>query len=76
LDLLAVLALLQGQLHLALTLLLVTTLPPLFLSLRQSRRDPRLTLQLWALHGVRLHLTGAALLLNPCHWNARRPARG
>ncbi|KKA07863.1 glycosyl transferase family 2 [Pseudomonas ogarae] len=76
LDLLAVLALLQGQLHLALTLLLITALPPLFLSLRQSRREPRLTLQLWALHGVRLHLTGAALLLNLCHWNARRPARG
>ncbi|WP_055136107.1 glycosyltransferase [Pseudomonas corrugata] len=76
LDLLALVALLQGHLHLALILLLITSLPPLFLSLRQSRRDPRLTLQLWALHGVRLHLTGAALLLNLCHWNVRRPARG
>ncbi|MDU9042192.1 glycosyltransferase [Pseudomonas corrugata] len=76
LDLLALVALLQGHLHLVLILLLITSLPPLFLSLRQSRRDPRLTLQLWALHGVRLHLTGAALLLNLCHWNVRRPARG
>ena len=76
LDLLALVALLQGQLRLALTLLLITSLPPLLLSLRQSRRDLRLTLQLWALHGVRLHLTGAALLLNLCRWNVRRPARG
>ncbi|MGX9570687.1 glycosyltransferase [Pseudomonas viciae] len=76
LDLLALLALLQGQPHLALMLLLVSSLPALFLSVRQSRRDPRLTLQLWALHGVRLHLTGAALLLNLCHWNVGRPARG
>ncbi|WP_210639593.1 MULTISPECIES: glycosyltransferase [unclassified Pseudomonas] len=76
LDLLALVALLQGQLRLALLLLLLTSLPALFLSLRQSRRDPRLTLQLWALHGVRLHLTGAALLLNLCHWNVGRPARG
>lgn len=76
LDLLALLALLQGQPRLALMLLLVSSLPALFLSVRQSRRDPRLTLQLWALHGVRLHLTGAALLLNLCHWNVGRPARG
>jgi GT2 family glycosyltransferase len=76
LDLLALAALLQGQARLGLTLLLVSTLPALLLSLRQSQRDPRLTLQLWALHGVRLHLTGAALLLNLCQWNVRRPARG
>lgn len=76
LDLLALLALLQGQPRLAPMLLLVSSLPALFLSVRQSRRDPRLTLQLWALHGVRLHLTGAALLLNLCHWNVGRPARG
>ncbi|MCE0459866.1 glycosyltransferase [Pseudomonas uvaldensis] len=76
LDLLALVALLQGQLGLALMILLVSSLPTLLLSLRQSRRDLRLTLQLWALHGIRLHLTGAALLLNLCHWNARRPARG
>ena len=76
LDLLALLALLQGQLRLALMLWLLTALPALFLSLRQSRRDLRLMLQLWALHGVRLHLTGVALLLNLFQWNVRRPARG
>lgn len=76
LDVLALVALLQSQLHVALTILLVASLPALFLSLRQSRRDPRLALQLWALHGVRLHLTGAALLLDLCHWTVRRPARG
>ncbi|MXR28465.1 Glycosyltransferase involved in cell wall bisynthesis [Pseudomonas sp. E141] len=76
LDFLALVALFQGQPRIALMLLLLTSLPALFLSLRQSGRDLRLTLQLWALHGVRLHLTGAALLLNLCHWNVRRPARG
>ncbi|MBA1379482.1 glycosyltransferase [Pseudomonas brassicacearum] len=76
LDLLALIALLQGQARLGLTLLFISTLPALVLSLRQSQRDPHLTLQLWALHGVRLHLTGAALLLNIFQWNARRPARG
>jgi len=76
LDLLALVALLQGQPRPALMLLLIATLPALLLSLRQSQRDPRLTLQLWALHGVRLHLTGAALLLNLFQWNVRRPARG
>ncbi|WP_260961800.1 glycosyltransferase [Pseudomonas citri] len=76
LDLLALLALLQGQPRLALMLWLLTALPALFLSLRQSRRDLRLMLQLWALHGLRLHLTGVALLLNLCQWNVRRPARG
>ncbi|WP_323155716.1 glycosyltransferase [Pseudomonas alvandae] len=76
LDFLALVALLQGQARPALMLLLIATLPALFLSLRQSHRAPRLTLQLWALHEVRLHLTGAALLLNLFQWNARRPARG
>lgn len=75
-DLLALVALLQGQARLGLMLLFISTLPALVLSLRQSRRDPRLTLQLWALHGVRLHLTGAALLLNLFQRNVRRPARG
>ena len=53
-------------------------LPALAQSLRQSlkHRDPRLMLQLWGLHWVRLHLAGAALILSLCHWNARRPARG
>ena len=63
---------------LAWVLLLVTCLPPLVLSLRQSlkHRDAGLTLQLWGLHWVRLHLAGAAFILSLCHWNARRPARG
>lgn len=76
LDLLALLALLQGRPHLALMLLVITSLPPLFLSLRPSRGDLRLMLQLWVLQGIRLHLTGIALLLNLCRWNIRRPARG
>lgn len=75
-DFLALVALFQGQARLGLMLLLISTLPALVLSLRQSQHDPRLTLQLWALHGVRLHLTGAALLLNLFQWNVRRPARG
>ncbi|MBC3385784.1 glycosyltransferase [Pseudomonas sp. SWRI179] len=75
-DLLALIALLQGQARLGLMLLFISTLPALVLSLRQSQRDPRLALQLWTLHGVRLHLTGAALLLNLFQRNVRRPARG
>ena len=35
-----------------------------------------LTLQLWGLHWLRLHLAGAAFILSLCHWKARRPARG
>jgi glycosyltransferase involved in cell wall biosynthesis len=75
-DSLALVALLQGQARLGLMLLFISLLPALVLSLRQSQRDPRLTLQLWTLHGVRLHLTGAALLLNLFQRNVRRPARG
>lgn len=75
-DLLALIALLQGQARLGLMLLFISTLPPLVLSLRQSQRDPRLTLQLWTLHEARLHLTGVALLLNLFQRNVRRPARG
>lgn len=78
LDAMALSALLDGLPHLALLLLLVTSLPALVLSLRQSlkHRDPRLTLQLWGLHWLRLHLAGAAFVLSLCHWKARRPARG
>ncbi|WLH48271.1 glycosyltransferase [Pseudomonas beijingensis] len=75
-DLLALIALLQGQARLGLMLLFISTLPALVLSLRQSQRDPRLTLQLWTLHEARLHLTGVALLLNLFQRNVRRPARG
>jgi glycosyltransferase involved in cell wall biosynthesis len=78
LDFLAISALLNGVPHHAAFMVLVTSLPGLALSLRQSlkHRDLLLTLQLWGLHWVRLHLAGAAFILSLCHWNARRPARG
>ncbi|MFJ4195768.1 glycosyltransferase [Pseudomonas sp. NPDC089534] len=78
LDLLAVSALLNGFPHHAALMVLLTTLPALVLSVRQSNRhhDLGLTLQLWGLHWVRLHLAGAAFILSLCHWTARRPARG
>ncbi|VVP91475.1 hypothetical protein PS918_03278 [Pseudomonas fluorescens] len=78
LDIAAMFALIHGQWPLALLLLLMTSLPALVLSLRQSlkHRDAGLTLQLWGLHWVRLHLAGAAFILSLCQWNARRPARG
>ena len=78
LDLMALSALLNGSAPVALFIVFVTSLPALVLSLRQGlkHRDLRLMLQLWALHWVRLHLAGAALILSLCHWNARRPARG
>ncbi|MEB0048303.1 MULTISPECIES: glycosyltransferase family 2 protein [unclassified Pseudomonas] len=78
LDFMAICALADGLLHCAVLLLLLTSLPPLVLSLRQSLKhhDIRLTLQLWSLHALRLHLAGVALMLSLCHWNARRPARG
>ena len=78
LDVLAVFALLAGYAQQALMLLLLSLLPSLLLSVRQSIRhhNVNLTLQLWGLHWVRLHLASAALLLGLCHWNARRPARG
>ncbi|RIJ07048.1 glycosyltransferase [Pseudomonas sp. 91RF] len=78
LDLLAISALLNGFPHHAAVMVFMTTIPALVLSIRQSRRqhDIGLTLQLWGLHWVRLHLAGAAFILSLCHWNARRPARG
>ncbi|SEM52984.1 Glycosyl transferase family 2 [Pseudomonas sp. ok272] len=78
LDFMALSALLDGQLHIATLMLLMAALPALLLSLRQSLKhhEPTLTLQLWGLHWVRLHLAGAAFVLSLCHWNARRPARG
>ncbi|WP_207868126.1 glycosyltransferase [Pseudomonas sp. 58(2021)] len=78
LDLLAISALLNGFPHHAAVMVIVTTIPALVLSIRQSLRqhDIGLTLQLWGLHWVRLHLAGAAFILSLCHWNARRPARG
>ncbi len=78
LDGLAVAALFDAMPHLALAFFLISSLPALALSLRQSLKhhDPGLSLQLWGLHWLRLHLTGAAFVLSLCHWNARRPARG
>ncbi|MBC7211745.1 glycosyltransferase [Pseudomonas mosselii] len=78
LDAIALSALLDGFPHVALFFLLVSALPALFLSLRQSRRhhDPLLTLQLWGLHWLRLHLAGAAFILSLFNRTARRPARG
>jgi glycosyltransferase involved in cell wall biosynthesis len=78
LDFMAISALFNGFPHHAVIMVLITSLPGLILSLRQSgkHRDLRLTLQLWGLHWVRLHLAGAAFILSLCHWNARRPARG
>jgi glycosyltransferase involved in cell wall biosynthesis len=78
LDFLAISALLDGFPHHAAIMVAITSVPGLVLSLRQSAKhhDIGLTLQLWGLHWVRLHLAGAAFILSLCHWNARRPARG
>lgn len=78
LDFVALGVLASGQLRLELLLLLVAALPALVLSLRQSlkHRNPILTLQLWGLHWIRLHLVGVVFLMSLCKWNARRPARG
>lgn len=78
LDAMALSALLEGSVHLALLLLLISALPALVLSLRQSvkHQDAVLALQLWGLHWLRLHLAGAALLLSLFNRTARRPARG
>jgi glycosyltransferase involved in cell wall biosynthesis len=78
LDLLALSALLDGFPHHAAVMVSLSTLPALVISLRQSHehRNPFLSLQLWGLHWVRLHIAGAAFILSLCQWNARRPARG
>jgi glycosyltransferase involved in cell wall biosynthesis len=78
LDFLAISALLDGFPHHAAVMVMLTLIPGLVLSLRQSvkHRNIGLTLQLWGLHWMRLHLAGAAFILSLCHWNARRPARG
>lgn len=78
LDAMALSALLDGFPHLSLLLVLLASLPALALSLRQSlkHRDPRLMLQLWGLHFIRLHLAGMAFVLSLFNLTARRPARG
>lgn len=67
-----------GQFPLALMAALLSTAPALLLSLRQSARqlDGVLTVQLWFLHWLRLHIAGGAFLLSLFKWTARRPARG
>lgn len=77
-TLLALSAALGGLLPLTLISGSISTVPALLLSLRQSarQRDPFLTLQLWTLHWLRLHLAGGAFLLSLFNWTARRPARG
>lgn len=78
LDFLAISALLDGFPHHAVIMVMLTLVPGLVLSVRQSAKHHNvcLTLQLWGLHWLRLHLAGAAFILSLCHWNARRPARG
>jgi glycosyltransferase involved in cell wall biosynthesis len=78
LDFLAISALLNGFPHHAALMVFLTSVPALALSMRQTlkHRDLLLTLQLWGLHWLRLHLAGAAFILSLCHWKARRPARG
>ncbi|MDP9712356.1 UNVERIFIED_ORG: glycosyltransferase involved in cell wall biosynthesis [Pseudomonas fluorescens] len=78
LDFLAISALLDGFPHHAAIMVMLTLVPGLVLSVRQSAKHHNvcLTLQLWGLHWLRLHLAGAAFILSLCHWNARRPARG
>ncbi|AHL77382.1 glycosyl transferase family 2 [Stutzerimonas stutzeri] len=77
-TLLALSSIVGGLLPLALVFGAVSTAPALLLSLRQSVRqgDPTLTLQLWILHWLRLHLAGGAFLFSLFNWTARRPARG
>ncbi|MHA6195189.1 glycosyltransferase family 2 protein [Pseudomonas wadenswilerensis] len=78
LDAMALSALLDGFPHLSLLLVLVASLPALALSLRQSlkHRDPRLMVQLWGLHFIRLHLAGMAFVMSLLNLTTRRPARG
>ncbi len=78
LTLLALSASMAGLLPLALISASLSTVPALLLSLRQSARqcDPLLSLHLWMLHWLRLHLAGGAFVLSLLNWTTRRPARG
>jgi GT2 family glycosyltransferase len=78
LDLLALIALAQQQWPVAVTLFALGLLPALGLALRETygRLAPRLTAQLWLLHWLRLHVTGAGLLFGLLNLTPRRPARG
>lgn len=78
LTLLALSAVMAGLFPLALISASLSTVPALLLSLRQSARqcDLLLSLHLWMLHWLRLHLAGGAFVLSLLNWTARRPARG
>lgn len=78
LSLVALTAVIAGLFPLALVSASLSMLPPFLLSLRQSVRqyDLSLSLHLWVLHWLRLHLAGGAFLLSLFNWTARRPARG
>lgn len=78
LDLLALFALAQQSWPAALALFALGLAPALGLALREtySRFTPRLTVQLWLLHWLRLHVTGAGLLFGLFNFAPRRPARG
>ncbi|MBU0811148.1 MAG: glycosyl transferase family 2, partial [Gammaproteobacteria bacterium] len=67
-----------GLLPLALISGPISRVPALLLSLRQSAHqyDLSLSLHLWVLHWLRLHLAGGAFLLSLLNWTARRPVRG
>ncbi|MGC5698733.1 glycosyltransferase [Pseudomonas sp. NFXW11] len=77
-SLLALLGLLLGRPGAALGCLLLAALAPLLLALRQGwrQREPLLLLQLWLLHGVRLHLGALALLQALLNNAVGRPERG
>ncbi|WP_414158166.1 glycosyltransferase [Pseudomonas sp. BNK-45] len=74
----ALLALVAGRPVAAALCLLLGALAPLLLALRQGwrHRDPLFVLQLWLLHGVRLHLGAVALVQGLFNRAAVRPDRG
>ncbi len=78
LTLLALLLVMSGNASGAGTALLIGSLAPLGLALRQSfkHRDPLFLLQLWLLHWLRLHLGAAAMLQSFLNRTAVRPDRG
>jgi GT2 family glycosyltransferase len=67
----------SGRWALGAALLLPGALAGLALALRQSlaRHEPLLSLQLWFLHWLRLHIGAAALLSGLCKQKIRRPER-
>lgn len=78
LTLLALLMFIIGNVFAASTSLLLGTLAPLGLALRQSYKhcDLLFLMQLWFLHWLRLHLGAAAMLQGSFNRTAVRPDRG